>query len=72
MKKRKAKKERIYQSEDEEAEKTQQTWSIKKRSMLPKGDSANTSKITYCRICMNTKFVFVLEYEEDDDDDSMT
>ena len=53
--KRKAKKEHIYQSEDEEAEKTQQTWSIKKRSMLPKGDSANTSKITYCRICMNTE-----------------
>ena len=35
--------------------KTQQTWSIKKRSMLPKGNSANTSKITYCIICMNTK-----------------
>ena len=53
--KRQAKKEHIYQSEDEEAEKTQQTWNIKKRSMFPKGDSANTSKITYCRICMNTK-----------------
>jgi hypothetical protein len=30
----------IYQSEDEEEEKMQQTWSIKKRSMLPKGNSA--------------------------------
>ena len=38
--KRQAKKERIYQSEDEEEEKMQQTWSIKKRSMLPKGNSA--------------------------------
>ena len=54
--KRQAKKERIYQSEVDEEEKMQQTWSIKKRSMLPKGNSANTSKITYCRICMNTKF----------------
>ena len=55
--KRKAKKERIYKSEDEEAEKTQQTWNIKKRSMSPKGYyPANTSKITYCRICVNTKF----------------
>ena len=54
--KRKAEQEHIYQSEDEEAEKMQQTWNIKKRSMLPKGDSANTSKIIYCRICMNTNF----------------
>ena len=38
--KRQAKKERIYQSEDEEEEKMQQTWSIKKRYMLPKGNSA--------------------------------
>jgi len=36
--KRKAKKEHIYQTEDEEAEKTRQTWNIKKRSMLPKGN----------------------------------
>ena len=27
----------------------------RKRSMLPKGNSANTSKITYCRKCLNTK-----------------
>ena len=54
--KSKAKREHIYQSEDEEAGKTMQTWNIKKRSMLPKGNPANTSKITYCRICMNTKF----------------
>ena len=38
--KRQAEKEHIYQSEDEEAEKMQKTWSIKKRSMLPKGISA--------------------------------
>ena len=33
--------------------------------MLPKGSSGNTSKITYCGICMNTKFVFILEYDDD-------
>ena len=37
--KRQAEKEHIYQSEDE-TEKMQKTWSIKKRSMLPKGISA--------------------------------
>ena len=54
--KRKAKREHIYQSEDEEAGKTLQTWNIKKQSMLPKGNPTNTSKKTLCRICMNTKF----------------
>ena len=44
-------------------------WIAIKQSMLPKGTSANTSKITYCRICMNTKFVFVLEYDDDNDND---
>ena len=54
--KSKAKKEHTYQSDDEEAGKRLQTWNIKKRSMLTKGNPANTSKITYCRICTNTKF----------------
>ena len=54
--KRQAEKEHIYQSEDEVEEKMQQTWSIKKRSMLPKGNPSNTSKKTYCKICVNTKF----------------
>ena len=40
--------------------------------MLPKGNPANTSKITYCGKCMNKFFVFVLEYEEDDDEDLKT
>ena len=44
-----------YQSDDEEAGKMLQTWKIKKWSMLPKANPANTSKITYWRICMNTK-----------------
>ena len=40
--KKKAKLEHMYQSEDEEeVGKTMQTWNIKKRSMLPKGNPAN-------------------------------
>ena len=53
--KSKARKDDIYQSDNDEAGKLLQTWNTRKRSMLPKGNSANTSKITYCRICMNTK-----------------
>ena len=34
--------------------------------MLPKGSSGNTSKVTDCGIRMNTKFVFILEYDDDD------
>ena len=54
--KRKAKKEHINQLEDEEAGKMLQTWNTKKRLMLLKGNPANTSKITCCRICVNTNF----------------
>ena len=53
--KSKAREDDMFQSDDE-AGKQLQTWNTRKRSMLPKGNSANTSKITYCRICMNTKF----------------
>ena len=52
----KANEDDMFQSDDDEAGKLLQTWNTKKRSMLPEGNSANTSKITYCRICMNTKF----------------
>ena len=42
--KSKEKRQHIYQSEDEEAGKTLQTWNIKKQSMLPKGNPTNTVK----------------------------
>ena len=51
----KANEDDMFQSDDDEAGKLLQTWNTKKRSMLPRGNSANTSKITYWRICMNTK-----------------
>ena len=51
----------FYQSDEKEAEKLLSPWTARKRSMLPKGNSANTSKIIYCRICMNTKMLSLFQ-----------
>ena len=38
----KANEEDMFQSDDDKSGKLLQTWNIKKRSMLPKGNMANT------------------------------
>ena len=55
--KNKAQDEHCSQSDEKEAENLLAPWTARKRSMLTKGNSANTSKITYCRICVNTKIL---------------
>ena len=55
--KNKAQDKDFCQSDEKEAENLLNPWTARKRSMLPKGNSANTSKITYCRICVNTKML---------------
>ena len=51
----KAMKESFFQSDEKEAEILLKAGTARKHSMLPKGNSAKTSKITYFRICINTK-----------------
>ena len=50
-----ADKEDIFQSDDDEAGKLLQTWNTKNDPCYRKVVLQHTSKITYCRICMNTK-----------------
>ena len=56
----KAMKEDFHQSDEKETEKLLNPGTARKHSMLSKGNSANTSKITYFRICMNTKICVCL------------
>jgi hypothetical protein len=51
----KATKENFLQSDEKEARKLLTLGTARKRSMLPFGNSANTSKNIYCKICMKTK-----------------
>ena len=45
------------QLDEKEAENLRNVWTARKKSMLRKDNSANTSEITYCRVCVNTKML---------------
>ena len=56
----------VLEYDDDDKEVDDKRWSWRK---LPKGNSANTSKIAYCRICTNAKNCVCLEYDDDENDD---
>jgi len=66
-----AKDEELFHSDDDEAGNLLQTWNPRKRSMIPKGNPATYSWNKHIiEYVWTQNFVFVLEYEEDDDEEN--